>query len=67
MDSASLDNIASSLNNVAAAIRERLRHEGQSSPPPYSCLQNAVDAEVLRLRGDGQGPLADALATLRDA
>jgi hypothetical protein len=67
MDSASLTNIAESLNNVAAAIKERLRHEMQSSPPPYQCLQEAVDMEALRLRGEGQVALADALHSLRDA
>jgi len=67
MDNASLENVAASLDSAAAAIRERLRHEGQASPPPYACLQEAIDMEALRLRGEGQNALADALAALRNA
>ena len=67
MDNGSLHNIARSLENVAGGILERLRHEGQNASRPFEALEHAVDREVLRLRGEGQFELADALAKLRDA
>ena len=65
MDDASLANIGASLNNVAAAIAERLRHEGQSVP--FKDYDEQLSLEALRLRGEGQTALADALLALRTA
>jgi hypothetical protein len=64
MDREKLSNTGKALDNVAAAIAERLRHEGQAQPfEPFSQL---IDHEVLRLRGEGQNQLADALAKLSE-
>jgi hypothetical protein len=65
-NSAQLATISDALNNVAAGIRERLRHEGANSAP-HADLKTSIDLECARLRGEGQLDLANALAALRDA
>lgn len=66
MSNPSLPNIKTALGNAAAAIHELLRQEAQGSNPPFVFFQETIDQEVLRLRGEGQLDLADALAQLRD-
>ena len=58
----SLPNIGASLGRVAAAIAERIRHEGQSGP--FKDFEEHMQLEALRLRGEGQVELADAVAAL---
>lgn len=57
-------NISDALRNAGEAIAERIRHESQGSPmQPFNEL---IRNEVMRLRGEGQVDLADALAQLCD-
>ncbi len=65
--SIALGNVGRALENIAGGIAERLRQEGSGATPAFEPYVELVDREVLRLRGEGQGALADALAALRDA
>lgn len=62
---ASLATVGSSLANAAAAIAELIRQEGQAGV--FKDYQEHMHMEVLRLRGEGQMDLADAVAALAEA
>ena len=65
MNSASLATVADCLVNAGNAIAERLRQEGAGALPPFTSVDEHFDAEVNRLRREGQDALAEALAPLR--
>lgn len=65
MDRASLERVERALKNVAGALAERRRQEGQAGLPPFAFVDDCFDREDRRLRGEGQTQLADALVTLR--
>lgn len=65
MTSNELSTIGVSLGNIAAAIAERLRHEGSGAVPPFTFVDECFDKEARRVRAVGQVAFADALEALR--
>jgi hypothetical protein len=61
---ASLATVADSLTSAAGAIAEQLRQKGAGGTPPFEPVNELLANEVLRLRGEGQTALADALQAI---
>lgn len=65
MNSASLAIVGDCLANVGAAVAERSRQEGHGAEPNHEAFDDCLVREAMRVRGEGLGKLADALAGLR--